>query len=130
MKRIFIILATASILLSQGLLIKTAYAVNVTNKACTGAAAASAACKDSQAGGNPLLGPNGVITKFVQIFTMIIGIVAVLVLILAGIRFVTSNGDPSSIATARSTILYAIIGLVVTAVAQAMVSFVLNKVNV
>ena len=129
MKRIFTALLLALVLISQIMLVQTAQAVNVTGQACSGAAAGSAACVDSQSSSNPLLGKDGVITKFIQIFTVIIGIIAVLVLILAGIRFITSNGDPSSVAVARQTVIYAIVGLAVTAAAQIIVSFVLSRVN-
>ena len=50
-------------------------------------------------------------------------------IIVAGIKFITSQGEPSNVASAKNTILYAIVGLVIVAFAQIIVKFVLNKAN-
>ena len=55
-----------------------------------------------------------------------LGIVAVVVVILGGIQFVTSTGDPAKTKKAKDTILYGIIGLVVALLAFAIVNFVLG----
>ena len=54
--------------------------------------------------------------------------VALIILIIAGIQFMTSRGDPQKVATARNTIIYAVIGLVVAASAFAIVTFVLGSI--
>lgn len=56
----------------------------------------------------------------------IMGAVAVLIIVLAGIKFVISRGDPQSTATARRAIIYAAVGLVVLVMAFAIVTFTLN----
>lgn len=56
----------------------------------------------------------------------IMGAVAVLIIVLAGIRFIMSRGDPQATATARRAIIYAAIGLVVLVMAFAIVTFTLN----
>ena len=58
----------------------------------------------------------------------VIGLVAVVVVILGGIQFVTSTGDPAKTKKAKDTILYGIIGLVVALLAFAIVNFVLGNV--
>lgn len=42
-----------------------------------------------------------------------VGVVAVFLIILSGIKFITSAGDPKQVEGARNTLTYAIIGLVV-----------------
>lgn len=66
--------------------------------------------------------------QILQIVLGIFGAVAVLMIVIAGLKYVTSAGNPQSAGKARSTILYALIGLVVIAAAEAIVSFVLGKV--
>ena len=71
---------------------------------------------------------NSTITNIINIFSMIVGIVAVIMLIYGGFRYVTSGGDSGNIASAKNTILYAIVGLVIVAISQAIVQFVLGSV--
>jgi len=61
------------------------------------------------------------------IFFGIIAAVAVLMIVLAGLRFITGQGNPQEVAKARNTILFALIGLVVALIAEAIVALVLNK---
>lgn len=58
----------------------------------------------------------------------LIGIVSVIFLIIGGFRYITAQGDSSQIASAKNTILYAIIGLVVALASYAIVAFVLTNV--
>lgn len=64
----------------------------------------------------------------INILSIIVGIAAVIVIIISGLRFITANGDASSVATARNGIIYAVAGLIIVALAQAIVHFVLGKV--
>ena len=64
-----------------------------------------------------------------EILTIVLGIfgaIAVLIIVIAGLKFVTSGGNPQSVSKARSTILYAIIGLIVIIASQAIVAFTLG----
>jgi hypothetical protein len=79
-------------------------------------------------------GPNGVdkvnqiLRRFVNLLSGLVGVVAVIMIIIGGFRYVTSGGNDTSVTGAKNTILYAIIGLVVVALAQIIVHFVLNKI--
>lgn len=66
------------------------------------------------------------IAKIINIFSLIVGAVAVIMIIVGGFKYITSGGDSSNISGAKNTILYAIVGLVIVAIAQAIVRFVLN----
>ena len=57
----------------------------------------------------------------------IIGAVSVVMLIIGGIRYTTSQGDSSAVTSAKNTILYAVIGLVVAILAYAIVNFVVDR---
>lgn len=74
-------------------------------------------------------GLNNVITDIVNIFSVIVGIVSVIMIIYGGFRYVTSGGDSGNVSSAKNTIIYAVIGLVVVALAQFIVQFVLDKVT-
>lgn len=86
-------------------------------------------CRDAKsgAGKNPLFGKEGIITKVIGIIAILTGVAAVLLIIVAGFRFVESGGNPEKAAAARATITYALIGLIVAGLAQAIVVFVLSK---
>jgi hypothetical protein len=56
------------------------------------------------------------------------GAVAVLIIIIGGIGYIASTGDPGRITKAKNTILYAVIGLVVVILARAIVAFVVGRV--
>ncbi|MBQ3309964.1 hypothetical protein IJG73_00780 [Candidatus Saccharibacteria bacterium] len=61
----------------------------------------------------------------INVIIAVLGIVAVIVIVLGGVNFVMSQGDPAKTKKAKDTILYGIIGLVVALLAYAIVNFVL-----
>lgn len=67
------------------------------------------------------------ITVIINILSAVVGIIAVIMIIIAGLRYITSGGKQESVTGAKNTILYAVIGLVIVALAQLIVHFVLNK---
>jgi len=62
-----------------------------------------------------------------NIFFGIIGALSVLFVIIGGFRYVISGGNPQGTSQAKDTIIYAIIGLVVTVAATAIVNFVFGS---
>jgi len=72
---------------------------------------------------------NGIVALIINIFSVVVGVIAVIFIIIGGIKYVTSGGEATNITAAKNTIMYAIVGLVVVALAQILVRFVLNKVN-
>ena len=69
---------------------------------------------------------NSIITLIINAIIFIIGIVAVVMIILGGISYATSQGDPGKVKKGKDTILYGIIGLIVALLAFAIVNFVLG----
>lgn len=70
---------------------------------------------------------NNLITQIINIFSVIVGIIAVIFIIIGGLKYITSGGDSGNVTGAKNTILYAIIGLIIVALAQFIVRFVLAK---
>lgn len=69
----------------------------------------------------------GAVAAAVNILSFIIGIAAVIMLIVGGLKYITSSGDSASINSAKNTIIYALVGIVVAAVAQGLVQLVLKR---
>ena len=87
----------------------------------------SPACGAS--GKNPLTGKDGVLYKVTRVIAFISGITAVIIIIIAGFMYVTSGGDSGKVNKAKQTIIYAVVGLLVILLAQAIISFVLTNVK-
>lgn len=64
--------------------------------------------------------------NIISILLWVVGIAAVIVIIYAGITFITAAGNPSAITRAKTMIIYAIIGLAVAILSYAIVNFVIN----
>jgi hypothetical protein len=62
----------------------------------------------------------------INILLYILGMVAVIMIVIGGIRYTTSNGDSSAIKSAKDTILYAVVGLIVAILAYSIVNFVVS----
>jgi glucose uptake protein GlcU len=66
------------------------------------------------------------IRSITNILLFVLGVIAVIAIIIGGFKYVTSNGDASQTKSAKDTILYAVVGLVVAILAYAIVGFILN----
>ena len=73
-----------------------------------------------------LFGDAGVFKQVTNTILYIVGIVAVIMLIIGGIKYVISGGDAKKVTDAKNTVLYAIIGLVIAFLAFAIVNFVIS----
>lgn len=82
----------------------------------------------SQAGNGPGAFTN-LLESIINLLLFILGAIAVIMIIIGGIRYTTSNGDQTQVTSAKNTILYAIVGLVVAIMAYALINFVLNALN-
>jgi glucan phosphoethanolaminetransferase (alkaline phosphatase superfamily) len=70
---------------------------------------------------------NGVIKIIINTLLFLIGVVAVIVIIIAGIRYTTSGGNANSVSAAKNMLLYAVIGLVVAIFAFAIVNWIVFR---
>lgn len=68
-----------------------------------------------------------VIKKILNILSAIAGVIAVIMIMVAGVRLVTSAGNEEGVKKAKSTLVYAVVGLVLVALAQVIVHFVIHS---
>ncbi len=93
------------------------------------ALAASDLCKEflDNSDGGRIFGPDSLISRVVETIIFVSGSIAVLMIVIGGLRYAISNGDPQGIANAKNTIIYAIVGLVIALMAEAILRFVLQR---
>jgi hypothetical protein len=72
---------------------------------------------------------NNIITYVLNIFSVVVGLVAVIMIIVGGLKYIISGGESGKVSGAKDTILFAIVGLVVVVLAQIIVRFVLSNVS-
>lgn len=74
-----------------------------------------------------LFGESGVFSRVSSVLLFIVGAIAVIMLIIGGLKYVVSGGDASKVQSAKNTILYALVGIVVAILAYAAVNFVIGN---
>lgn len=122
MKRIKYILLTLGIIAGFGLTVmpSTVGAINV-----------SPVCDSGAAKDNPICNKADSLSTFIKIIVdtllFVLGAVSVVTIIIAGIRYTTSHGDPKAVQIAKDTLLYAVVGLVVAMLSYALVNFVIDR---
>jgi cytochrome bd-type quinol oxidase subunit 2 len=89
----------------------------------------NAAGVDCNAQTNPETDVNSTIKNVINLLSVLVGVVAVIMLILGGFRYITSGGTAEKVSNAKNTLVYAIVGLVIVALAQVIVRFVLTNVT-
>ena len=72
---------------------------------------------------------NNLVAQVVNVFSIIVGVVAVIMMIYAGFRYITSGGDSGKVGESKNTLIYAIVGLIIVALAQFIVKFILEKIS-
>lgn len=82
------------------------------------------AAKPSSNVPSSLTGSGGVFQTVSDTLIFIVGAVAVIMLVVGGLRYVVSQGDATQVKAAKDTILYSILGIVVALLAYAVVAFV------
>lgn len=104
---------------------QTVYAGDNKQAACDGVALTGGAGCDSDAANNTI---NNVIKTVIDIFSIVVGVTAVIMIMVGGFKYIVSSGDSSNVNSAKNTILYAIVGLVIVVLAQVIVRFVLGRI--
>ncbi len=84
-------------------------------------------CSKGEGQAEQLDGNQGVITTIINTMLFIVGLLAVIMIIYAGIRFVTAHGDEKQVESARQTIIYSVVGLIVAILAYALVNWVFTQ---
>jgi hypothetical protein len=94
------------------------------NAICNGVQIAGGDCSDDA---NAKVG--SLLTDVINIMSWIVGVVAIIVVIIGGLYYVTAAGNSERASKGQKTVLFALIGLVVVLIAQILVRFVINKVG-
>jgi len=133
------------VLLFAFLALTFTYSANVsaqsTGKLCSGAnldvSGSKTSCSKTQAGnvcheGNRPVNCNdkrlnNLIGTIINVLSIIVGVVAVIMMIYGGFRYITSAGESGKVEESKKTIIYAVVGLIIVALAQFIVKFVLEK---
>lgn len=74
-----------------------------------------------------LFGQTGVFSTITNVMLFVVGAISVIMIIIGGLRYVVSGGDAGNVSAAKNTILYAIVGVIVSLFAYAVVQFVISS---
>lgn len=135
LKKIKLALATLVITVGGGLpvLVPAVASASIQSNLCQGSIAASGDDKNadcsSEIGNAQGNGIKTVAGKIVNIISIIVGVISIIFIIYGGFRYITSGGDSGKVGNAKNTLIYAVIGLVVVALAQVIVNVVLTTAN-
>lgn len=131
-KRFIVVTVASSMVLAPGLVpafAATTFADTITNNLCTGVedAAQSGTAGCGNAGqGNGTDALKNIAGRITNVFSVIVGIAAVIMIIYGGFRYITSGGDSGRVGSAKNSLIYAIVGLIIVALAQIIVHYVIN----
>lgn len=98
-----------------------------TKAECQEVNADSSPCTSDPNQGNPLAGPDGILIKVTNLLAVAGGVAAVIMIMINGIRFILSGGNPDRVSGARDGVVYSVIGLIVIIAARSIIVFVLNR---
>src|SRR3990167_6224576 len=87
----------------------------------------NAPCNPSDPGAESKV--NNILKLVINLFSIIVGVIAVVMIIVGGVKYITSGGASEKVTGAKNTILFAVVGLFILALAQIIVRFVLSKVS-
>ena len=74
-----------------------------------------------------LFGDAGVFSQISSVLLFIVGAIAVIMIVIGGLRYVISGGDAAQVQSAKNTILYALVGIIIAILAYAAVNFVIGS---
>lgn len=127
MKIIQTILMTLSLVALFGFVAQPAIAANDESKQAACKAIGGTYDAGVCSAGGTMSSPQDIVSAVIQIFAWVVGAISVIMLIFAGLKYVTSGGDSNKIASAKNTIIYAVIGLILVVLSTVIVNFVLKK---
>lgn len=119
--------AAATMVMSYATVAHAADPASCDPASSTNIVATGAACAAPTGSADNLFVAGGIFQQISNTLIFLVGAIAVIMLIIGGLRYVTSNGEAASIKGAKDTITYAIIGIVVAILSFAAVSFVIGR---
>lgn len=126
MKRIGLFLAALSLLVTVGSTAPALVAADTPQQVVCNTLGSNPNCSKTPANSISI---NDVIRTVVNLLSFFVGLAAVIMIIVSGYKYVTAGGDSNKVSNAKNTLIYALIGLVVAALAQGLVKFVLTTIK-
>lgn len=74
-----------------------------------------------------LFGSAGIFTTVSNVMLFVVGAISVIMVVIGGLRYVISGGNSGNVTAAKNTILYAIVGLIISIMAYAIINFVISS---
>lgn len=123
LQKIFAAVSLAVLLFVGGVTFSAqpAFAATTKQEVCE-AIGSGSNCTDNN-GGNL----SKIITTIVNILSLLVGVTAVIMIVWSGFKYITSGGDSGKVTSAKNALVYALVGLVIVALAQFMVRVVLKQ---
>ncbi len=122
-------LVVVSLLLAVSAAPMALAAYNPIGNACKGVSDSPTCNSASSTTDNPLTGTNGVLLNIANLIAIVAGIAAVIMIIIAGIQYMTAAGDSQKAATARKIIIGAVVGIVFIVAARFIITIVVKGVS-
>lgn len=120
-----LIIALTMLLLPAGLVPMTASAAcsgnNSAGQVLQGIGQTGSDCTDS--------GVSSAVSAVVKVLSFVAGAIAVIMIIVSAFKYITSGGDSNRVSSAKTTLIYALIGIAIAALAQILVNFVITQSN-
>lgn len=116
-----------TLLASSAVAIATIAALNVAHVYASGTISDGATAARGTEQPVNLFGDAGVFSTISSVLLFIVGAVAVIMIVIGGLRYVISGGDATQVQAAKNTILYALVGIIIAILAYAAVNFVIGS---
>jgi len=123
LKRILLVLGSLGIVITISLPVYAEQFTGSKQQACAGLSEASVTGGSCNSGSTTV---HRLLVDTVNVVATVGGIIAIIMIIVAGMKFITSGGDPQGVASARSNLVWAAVGIVVVVMAEVLVHFVLQ----
>ena len=121
-------LAAALIFLTMSLIPASALAFNPFPNDCNGAASSSTVCNPSGGSGSSSNSIANEIVTITRVVAIVTGIIAVIMLLVGSIKYMIAGGDANDVKSAKNTIIYSLVAILVVALAQSIVVFVVDRI--
>lgn len=96
-------------------------------KACSTLGQASSPISGCSSGEKLDSGKTGLAHQIADLFLYAAGTISFIFVLIGGFRYITATGDPGRIQSAKDTLLYAVLGLILSVIAFPIAGFVIKK---
>ena len=76
---------------------------------------------------SPVSGSTGIISRIIQLAVAAAGVACVIAVIIGAFTYITSTGESAKVQSAKNTIMYALIGLLISVFAEVILRYVIKR---